>query len=75
MTQQLSGTGGGLEMIEEVENLTNGETNPEGGSTYMLDTSGMNDAQAARMLADVSGELPQKAVYGFPPSMPVRSHQ
>ena len=45
-------------MIEEVENLTNGETNPEGGSTHMLDTSGMNDAQATRMLADISGELP-----------------
>jgi hypothetical protein len=32
-----------LEMIEEVENMTNGDTNPEGGSTYMVDQSEFND--------------------------------
>jgi hypothetical protein len=39
MTHQISsnGHGGMLEMIEEVENQTNGDTNPEGGSTYMVD--------------------------------------
>ncbi len=37
MTQQMSSSAGGmLEMIEEVENLTNGDTNQE-GSTYMVD--------------------------------------
>lgn len=43
MTHQVSsGPGGMLEMIEEVENMTNGETNPE-GSTYMVDQSGYSD--------------------------------
>ena len=32
-----TGPGGMLEMIEEVENMTNGDTNPEGGSNYMVD--------------------------------------
>ena len=37
MTHQVSsGPGGMLEMIEEVENMTNGDTNPD-GSTYMVD--------------------------------------
>lgn len=44
MTQQASsGPGGMLEMIEEVENMTNGETNHD-GSTYMVDQSGYCDA-------------------------------
>jgi hypothetical protein len=31
-----------LEMIEEVENMTNGETNLDG--SYMVDQNGYNDA-------------------------------
>ena len=50
MTQQMSSSGapGGmpLEMIEEVENMTNGDTNPEGGSTYMVDQTEYNEMQA-----------------------------
>jgi hypothetical protein len=50
MTQQMSSGGapGGmpLEMIEEVENMTNGDTNPEGGSTYMVDQTEYNEMQA-----------------------------
>ena len=76
MTQQISSGpmhGGMLEMIEEVENMTNGDTNPEGGSNYMVDQSGYSDAHATRMLAEANGgDLPNKVLYGFPPSYPVR---
>jgi hypothetical protein len=77
MTQQISSGpihSGMLEMIEEVENMTNGDTNPEAGSNYMVDQSGYSDAHAARMLADANGGDPNKVLYGFPPSYPVRPH-
>jgi hypothetical protein len=64
-----------LEMIEKVENMTNGNTNPEAGSYYMVDPSGYSYAHAIRMLADANGKgLPNKVLYGFPPSYPVRPH-
>lgn len=76
MTQQISSGpmhGGMLEMIEEVENMTNGDTNQEAGSNYMVDQSGYSDAHATRMLAEANGgDLPNKVLYGFPPSYPVR---
>ena len=50
MTHQMSSSGaqpgGMLEMIEEVENMTNGDTNPEGGSTCMVDQTEYNDMHA-----------------------------